>query len=146
MKRLMSVAAMAAFCMGGAAYADCVQGFANQENGKATIQVWACDDSDSQVRFDNNPAVIASEELSRNAFRSGEKAVELSYGDETVMTELKMFIDRGANKMLRVSIPDVDQALGLGEAMRAGETVTAELITASTGARETLYSGVLTVN
>lgn len=145
MMRVLSALA-ATTLLAGVASAECVQGYAMQENGKAMIHVWACDDSDSRVRFDHNPAVVAAEGLSRNAFASGEKSVELNYSDQIVATELRMFMDRGANKVLRVSIPSIDQALGLGEAMRAGETITAELITTSTGARQTLYSGVLTVD
>lgn len=130
----------------GVASAECVQGYALQENGKAMIEVRACGETDNEVRFDHNPAVGAAEGLSRDSFAAGEKSIELSYGDKIVATELKMFSDRGRNKVLRVSVPDADQAKGLGEATLAGETVTAELITASTGIRETLYSGVLTVD
>ena len=145
MIRVPSLIAAAAL-LSGVASAECIQGYALQDNGKAMIEVSACGETDNEVRFDHNPAVVAAEGLSRDAFAAGEKSVELSYGDKIVATELKMFMDRGRNKVLRVSIPDVDQAKGLGDATLAGETVTAELITASTGVRETLYSGVLTVD
>lgn len=145
MLRTLSISAAAIGLFSASAAANCTS-FYKQESGVNFISGSLCSESASEVRFDANPKLSELTSVTRDSAGAGEHIIEIRYADRVVQTEWKMIMLNRGKGLLRVSIPEISEAMALLAALRQGEAMTADLVTVSSGDRLTLYDGLPTVD